>query len=201
MPVSPGTCAVSVDSAVREVLSATAAVLRAHGDRWYVFGAQAVTIWGRPRLSSDLDITAAISGPPDEFVAAMEGAGFDVRAADWRGFLTRTRVLPLLHRATGMPLDVVLAGPGLEEQFLERAIAVDLAGLTVPVISPEDLVATKLLAGRPKDLEDVRTILAERAARLDLARVRSLLGLLEEALSRSDLLPELERLLAAARSR
>jgi hypothetical protein len=189
----------AVDSAVLAVLAAIAPVLRRSGDRWYLFGAQAVTIWGRPRLSADVDITVAIAGPPDDFVAAALAAGFDLRISDWRGLVDRTRVLPLLHRATEMPLDVVLAGPGLEEDFLERAVVATLAGMEVPVISPEDLIVIKLLAARPKDVEDVRGILEERHERLDLARVRSLLRLLEETLSRGDLTPDFERLLAAAR--
>jgi len=189
---------VSVDSAVLAVLAAVAPVLRRSGDRWYLFGAQAVTVWGRPRMSSDVDITAAIAGPHDDFVAALQRAGFDLRTSDWRDFVARTRVLPLLHLTTQMPLDVVLAGPGLEEEFLARAVVVSLGGMEVPVISPEDLIVTKLLAGRPKDVEDVRGILDERRERLDLVRLRSLLHLLEEALSRSDLTPDFERLLAAA---
>jgi Nucleotidyltransferase of unknown function (DUF6036) len=189
----------AVDSAVLAVLAAIAPALRRSGDRWYLFGAQAVTIWGRPRLSADVDITVAIAGPPDDFVVAALDAGFDLRTSDWRDLVARARVLPLLHRATEMPLDVVLAGPGLEAEFLERAVVTTLAGMEVPVISPEDLVVTKLLAGRPKDVDDVRGILEERHERLDLARVRSLLGLLEEALSRGDLAPDFERLLAAAR--
>lgn len=188
----------SVDSAVLAVLAAVAPVLRRSGDRWYLFGAQAVTVWGRPRMSSDVDITAAIAEPHDDFVAALQRAGFDLRTSDWRDFVARTQVLPLLHLTTQMPLDVVLAGPGLEEQFLARAVVVSLAGMEVPVISPEDLIVTKLLAGRPKDVEDVRGILEERHERLDLARLRSLFHLLEEALSRSDLTPDFERLLAAA---
>jgi Nucleotidyltransferase of unknown function (DUF6036) len=191
---------VSVDSAVLQVLGAAAAVLRRGGNRWYLFGAQAVAVWGRPRLSADVDITAAITSPHDEFVAAMEAAGFDLRVSDWRPFLARTRVLPLVHRATELPLDVVFAGPGLEDDFLDRARTVDLAGMMVPVISPEDLVVTKLLAGRAKDVEDVRTILQERHPNLDLVRIRDLLGLLQQALSRSDLASEFEILLAAAQS-
>jgi len=150
-------------------------------------------------MSADIDITAAIVSSHDEFVKAMEAAGFDLRVDEWRPFVERTRVVPLVHRATELPLDVVIAGPGLEEEFLDRAQAVDIAGMMVPVISPEDLVVTKLLAGRPKDVEDVRTVLDERLPGLDLVRIRRLLGLLQQALSRSDLAPELETLLAAAR--
>jgi hypothetical protein len=62
-----------------------------------------------------------------------------------------------------------------------------LRGVRVPVISPEDLVVTKILAGRPKDLEDVRGVLRQTGAGFDLERVRSLLALLEAALDRSDL--------------
>lgn len=88
-----------------------------------------------------------------------------------------------------MPLDIVLAGPGLELDFLQRAIPVEIAGATIPVITPEDLIVTKILAGRPKDIEDVRNVIHQRAASLDVERIRTVLGLLERALGQSDLLP------------
>jgi len=88
----------------------------------------------------------------------------------------------------------VVAGPGLEVEFLEHRRTVDVGGIGVPVISPEDLVVTKVLAGRPKDLEDVRGVLREQAGRIDLERSRHFLRLLEEALGRSDLVSVLERL-------
>jgi hypothetical protein len=50
----------------------------------------------------------------------------------------------------------------------------------------------KILAGRPKDIEDVRAVLRERRATIDVAYIRSTLGLLEEALSQADLLPRFE---------
>jgi predicted nucleotidyltransferase len=183
--------------AVADLLRAVAHVLERHGIRWYLFGAQAAVIWGRPRFSADVDITAemnlqSVAG----FVAAMEEDGFDLMVRDV-DFVSRTRVLPFVHRATSIPLDVVVAGAGLEEQFLSRAVPVDIAGTRVLVMSPEDLIITKVLAGRAKDIEDVRGIVRERHESLDLARIRQILALLEEALSRSDLTPvfeaELER--------
>jgi predicted nucleotidyltransferase len=97
-----------------------------------------------------------------------------------------------------MPIDMIFGGPGLEDEFRERAIPVAIGGETVPIITPEDLLVTKILAGRPKDIEDARGLIAVRGAALDLERVRSLLGLLEAALSRSDLLRELDRLVGEA---
>ena len=59
--------------------------------------------------------------------------------------------------------------------------------MRVPVISPEDLVVTKILAGRPKDLEDVRGILRQAGATFESKMVRALLASLEAALDRSNL--------------
>jgi hypothetical protein len=59
----------------------------------------------------------------------------------------------------------------------------------VPVISAENLIVTKLLAARPKDLEDVRELVASRGASLDHERIDELLALLEQALGQSDLIP------------
>ena len=185
---------------VARALAAVAAGMRRSGKRWYVFGAQAVVAYGEPRLTADLDITAAAT--PDqipELVAALVEAGLQLRVQSTDDFVRRTGVLPFVHRETGLPVDVVLAGPGLEEEFLAAARDIDLGGVTVPVIGPEDLIVTKILAGRPKDLGDVRGVLREQLPDLDLERCRRFLGLLEEALARADLLAQLDRLLAGVR--
>ena len=91
-----------------------------------------------------------------------------------------------------MPLDLVLLVSGLEQEFMTRAIATDVEGTSVPVISPEDLIIAKVLAGRPKDMEDVRHLIRQRRSSLDAERIRQVLELLEQALSQSDLVPVFE---------
>jgi hypothetical protein len=184
--------------AAGELLRALAPVLQRFGNRWYVFGAQAVVVWGRPRLTGDVDVTAFLDPEdPDRFVAAMEQAGFRLRVRDAEGFVRKTRVLPFVHAATSLPLDLVLGGPGPEEEFARTARRIDLYGVPVPVIAPEELVVTKILAGRPKDLEDVQGILRAQGTGLDLGRVRGLLAEIEAGLGQSDLLPALDAQLAA----
>ena len=171
-----------------ELLAAAAPVLSRWG-RWYLFGAQAVVVHGVPRLSADLDVTLALQpDTPDRFAGDMEAAGFSLRVSD-PGFVRRTRVMPFLHQATGMPLDVVLAASGLEDDFLARAITVELSGTPVPVIHVEDLVVAKILAGRPKDIEDVNALWHLHGPTSDAARIRRILAMLEEALSQDDLVP------------
>lgn len=145
--------------------------------------------YGVPRLSADVDVTLRLEPDvPDRLVEDMRAAGFEPRVTD-ADFVRRTRVLPFFHTMTGMPLDVVLAGPGLEDEFLARARVLEIGGLRVPTLDPSDLVITKILAGRPKDIDDARGLMKARGKEIDQARVESILRLLEEALGQSDLLP------------
>ncbi len=181
------------------LLRALSSALRTHGCRWYLFGAQAVTIWGRPRLTTDVDVTVQLASAGSErLVAALGAAGFRLSQAFSDEFVRSTRVLPLIHTVSGMPLDVVLAGPGLEEQFLDRAVVVQLGDFAVPVISPEDLVVTKVLAGRGKDVEDIRGVLRVRSTSLDVGYIRRTLAMVEDALGQSDLTPLFESELSRA---
>jgi len=178
---------VSVQPAALDLLAALAPVLARWG-RWYLFGAQAVILHGVPRLSADVDVTLALApDAPDRFAADMQAAGFAL-AVDDPDFVRRTRVMPFVHRTTGMPLDVVLASSGLEDEFLDRAMPTDVGGTRVPLIEVGDLIIAKVLAGRPKDLDDARGLWRIRGRSLDVRRIRRTLRLLEEALSRGDLL-------------
>jgi hypothetical protein len=199
MPASREPFVPSPPAAPVDLIAALAEALRSVGARWYLFGAQAALIWGRPRLTADVDVTVRLEPEdPDALVRAFAQRGFRLRVDTGDDFVRRTRVLPFVFVPNGLPVDVVLAGPGLEELFLSRAVQVRIGGTAVPVISPEDLIVTKVLAGRPKDLEDVRGILIERLGQLDLAAIRSTLASVEAALGQSDLQPAFEAELARA---
>ncbi len=165
---------------------------------WYLFGAQAALLYGSPRLTADADLTVQLgSVTAAVFAKTLEDNGFELRISD-EAFVRTTRVLPVTHRESGFPADVVLGGPGLEEAFLERATVRKIHGLAVPVATAEDLIAMKVLAGRRKDEEDIVAILSAQAERLDLRLIRRTLTDLSEALAQDDLLPLFERLLAEA---
>lgn len=184
-------------SPVAELLAALAGALGELGARWYLFGAQAAIVHGAVRLTADVDVTVKLAeGGLPALLAALDRTGFEPRVADAPAFARAQRVLPMVHRPTRLPLDLVLAGPGPEDLFLERAEPRCLEGVAVPVACAEDLVAMKVLSGRPKDLEDAAAIVAARGAGFDRRLARDTLAQLERALARSDLLPELERLLA-----
>jgi hypothetical protein len=183
-----------VPTSVARLLADLATVLRSLGLRWYVFGAQAVVIHGRPRLTEDVDVTVDLDSlSARALVQKFASAGFELAEFADDEFVEVTRVLPFVHTATGMALDVVLAGPGLEQLFLADAEEVELGGVVVPVIRVEHLLVTKVLAARPKDLDDAREILQTRED-IGLELIRELLRELQIGLGQSDLVAVFERL-------
>jgi hypothetical protein len=186
-------------SPLAEALAALGRVLSTLRVRWYLFGAQAALLYGAARLTADIDVTVQIGERDTAGLAeALEDAGFRLRVRDVADFVAKTRVLPFVHDRSGMPVDVVLAGPGPEELFLRRRRRRQIEGVTVFVASPEDIVVMKTLAGRGKDEDDTLAILAAQP-RLRIAGIRSTLDMLERALGQSDLRPRFEKLLARVR--
>lgn len=187
-------------SPVADLLSDLGAGLREIETPWYLFGARAAILYGVARLTADVDVTVRLSDSTTGAMLAhaLERHGFRLRVSD-PDFVARTRVMPFVHEATGLPLDVVLAGPGLEDQFFERVVVRDVDGVSVPVASAADVVVMKVLAGRPKDHEDVVAIAAAFGDALDQRAVRTTLEALEQALARNDLVPAFETALARAR--
>lgn len=186
-------------SPVADLLADLARAFEALGVKWYLFGAQAAIVYGVARLTADVDVT--VQAPPGmataDWMAVVEGHGFEPRFAD-PAFVAATRVLPLVHRATQLPLDVVIAGPGLEDEFMTRAVQREVDGVAVPVVDVSDLVVLKVLAARPKDEEDVTMLVRIHGDALDHARIGHVLQMLQDALGQSDLLPAFARAQARA---
>jgi hypothetical protein len=188
-------------SPVAELLADLSAGLETLDIPWYLFGARAAIVHGVARLTADVDVTVRL---PEEMSTAalvelLQRHGFQprVRAPD---FFERTRVVPFVHGPTALPVDVVLAGPGLEDRFFTRAGTRLIEDVRVAVASAEDVIVMKVLAGRPKDLEDVVAIAAAQPDTLDVRYIRNTLRVVEEALSQSDLLPAFEQALQRSRS-
>lgn len=181
--------------AIPETLGRVAALLDRLGARWYLFGAQAAILHGASRLSADIDVTAQIEPTAlQPLLKALPRAGFAARVNDPIAFARETRVVPLVDSVSGVPVDIVLAGAGPEEGFLARAKPMQVGASTIPVIAAEDLVVTKILAGRAKDMEDVAAVLQHQGPGFQVDEARRLLAQIEAALDRSDLVATLDRL-------
>lgn len=172
-----------MSSPAADVIRDLGRVLDALSLDWYLFGAQAAFMRGARRMTADVDVTVLPGSLGTAELVSQLADHFDLRVPDQDGFVARTRVIPLVHRATTMPVDLVLGGPGLEEHFLSRSEALTMGGHPVRVPVAEDLVLMKLLAGRPQDLDDATALVLAGA---ELSDVEPMVEAVAEGLGEDD---------------
>jgi hypothetical protein len=161
-----------------------------------VIGGLAVAVRGRPRMTRDADITVGFDKSElPRVLEAAAAAGFSSRIDEPETFVAKTGVLPLARASDGWEVDLIFAGSPYEHEAITRATAEDLQGVTLPVISAEDLVIHKVVAGRPRDMDDASAIVARQGAKLDRTLVLEFLVGLAEAVADDDLRRRAEQLL------
>jgi len=64
-------------------------------------------------------------------------------------------------------VDVAIGLTGFERQLIARASDVRIGHCSIPVATAEDLILLKLLAGRPRDTEDVTAIVLRQGNQID----------------------------------
>ena len=84
--------------------------------------------------------------------------GWQVLVEDAEAFVRRTMVLPCRDEASGIRIDLIFAQSGYGQEALRRVQRVPFGATEVCFASPEDVVIHKVIAGRPRDLEDCRRI-------------------------------------------
>ena len=134
--------------------------LRALNVPWMIIGGVAVIAHGVPRYTADVDATVTAPQEPLERI-------FDVfahhrivpRIAGAVAFARDRQVILLRHEPSGVDLDVSLAWLPFELDAIERSEVIDYAGVPIRVARPDDLVIYKLVAARPRDLDDAERLL------------------------------------------
>ena len=141
----------------KELLS----VFNAHNAKYLIAGAYAVSLHAQPRATKDLDIliraeadnARAIHAALAEFGAPLEG----LTPADF------AEPGPFLRMGRDpVAVDILSEIPGIDfDAAWERRVehVIDAAsGLKANFICADDLIASKLAAGRPQDIADAAAI-------------------------------------------
>jgi len=143
------------------LLARIGSTLKLRGIPYMVIGGHAAILYGEPRLTRDLDITLGVG--PDRLGELLDIVR-DVDLVPAQGaqeLALRNYVLPCSDPATGIDVDLILSVSAYEQEALGRARAIALGGVDVRFASPEDVLIHKIVAGRPRDIEDARAILAK----------------------------------------
>jgi hypothetical protein len=166
-----------------EFLEIISRELPAAGIPYMVIGGQAVQVYGEPRMTRDIDVTLGLGVEGlDRVLALCRSAGLRVLVADPAQFSGETMVLPAVDESSGIRVDFVLSFSEYERQALGRSREVEVGGQPVRFVSLEDLLIHKLVAGRPRDIEDVRLVLVKNPG-WDRAYVERWLAELDRALA------------------
>jgi hypothetical protein len=125
-----------------------------------VIGGQAVLLYGEPRLTKDIDITLGVGVDHlDRMKAIVERLGLKYLTDRIDDFVKQTMVLPVIDEKSGIRIDFIFSFSPYEKQAIERARNVPFGRTLVKFASLEDVVIHKLIAERPRDIEDVQSML------------------------------------------
>ena len=127
---------------------------------YMVIGGQAVLLYGEPRLTRDIDITMGISVDGfDKVEKIIPIIGLKSLVQKEKEFVERNMVLPTIDKKSGIRVDFIFSFSPYERQAIERAKDIKLGNSIVRFASLEDIVIHKVIAGRARDFEDVKSIL------------------------------------------
>jgi hypothetical protein len=147
-----------------ELLKRLAIALENAAIPYMVFGGQAVLLYGEPRLTRDIDITLGIApDQPARVLQIIEDLQLRILVDDAAAFLKQTFVLPVLDPGTDIRIDFVFSLTEYERQAVDRGKMMRISGVDVRFVSLEDLIVMKIIAGRPRDLEDVASVICKNS--------------------------------------
>ena len=140
---------------------------------YMIIGGQAVLLYGEPRLTRDIDVTLG-AGPDrlEDLLGAVTELGFVVLPDDPDEFVERTMVLPVLDEDSGIRVDFIFSFTQYEKEAISRAKHVSIGNRQVAFASVEDLIIHKIFAGRPRDLEDVRSVILKNSS-IDMGYIQT----------------------------
>lgn len=172
-----------------ELLKRIAAALDAAGIPYMIIGGQAVLLYGEPRLTRDIDLALGIG--PDEverLIAVLPALILAPLTPNPKEFVQETMVLPCQDKKTGIRVDFIFSLTSYEAEAMNRAKLIKMGPIEIRFASLEDLIIHKVVAGRPRDWEDVDRVLAKNP-QTDIPFIEKQLSLFEQTVNRPLLEP------------
>lgn len=150
---------------------------------YMVIGGQAVLIYGEPRLTRDIDITLGIDvdglAKINKIISIL---GLETLVQKRKEFVERNMVLPTIDQKSGIRVDFIFSFSPYEREAIERAKDIKLGNSYVRFAALEDVVIHKVIAGRARDLEDIKSILLKNP-KYDSVYIKKWLKAFDKSLS------------------
>jgi len=135
--------------------------------QYCLIGAITLGVWGTSRATQDVDCLV--------FSDERQRAALDdklrrrrfVRDTQWSDRNPALREWCVRYRQGLFPVDLLSPRDAYDKEALKRRRRKRIENKPVWVVGPEDLVILKLKAGRPRDFEDVISVVLRQGERLD----------------------------------
>jgi len=178
-----------------KILSKIGAVLKKHNIPYMIIGGQAVLLYGEPRLTRDIDLTLGVNTEyVDELLKVIRELSLKPIPENIKLFVQQTMVLPALEETTGIRVDFIFSFTTYGIEAIKKARKITIIGQEVCFASPEDVIIHKIFAGRPRDIEDVRSIILKNSD-MDIQYIRSWLKEFDQSSEKKEFLKTFEEVL------
>jgi hypothetical protein len=164
-----------------QLLKKISTALDEAGIPYMIIGGQALLLYGEPRLTKDIGVTLGATLEKLDGVTVLAKRNELEPLVDPETFTRKTMVLPCQDRQTGIRVDFIFSFSAYEKQAFKRVRKIKMGNVQIKFASPEDLIIHKVIAGRPRDLEDVKNVLIKNPG-IDLAYIRQWLQAFTAAL-------------------
>jgi predicted nucleotidyltransferase len=164
---------------------------------YMLIGGQAVLLYGRPRLTQDIDITLGVDTNKFRIIEKVcKKLGLRILPENPETFANETKVLPAEEPKSKIRLDFIFSFSPYEAQAIKRSKKVTLDNYPVKFASCEDVVIHKMVAGRAIDEEDVRSILVKNKNHIDLKYTKKWLSQFSKISEHEGILEKFKTLLS-----
>ncbi|HVN71171.1 MAG TPA: nucleotidyl transferase AbiEii/AbiGii toxin family protein [Desulfomonilia bacterium] len=178
------------------ILARLAKALEKRNVPYMIIGGQAVLLYGEPRLTRDIDITLGVDNSHvDIILSLLQELYLKPLPEDIPAFVQKTNVLPAVDEESGIRVDFIFSYTPYESQAIKRAIKVDIRNQGVMYASAEDLIIHKIFSGRPRDLEDVESVIRKHPG-IDTPYIREWLSRFDDMSKEYAFLATFQRLIS-----
>jgi hypothetical protein len=178
-----------------EILARIGANLRKSNLPYMIIGGQAVLLYGEPRLTRDVDVTLGVNiDRLHDLLTVVKELSLNPIPNDVESFVKQTMVLPTLDEPTGVRVDFIFSFTPYETDAIKRARKITIMDQEVCFASPEDLIIHKIFAGRPRDLEDVWSVILKNPG-IDTQYIKNWLKEFDASFGEKDFLKTFEGIL------
>ena len=130
---------------------------------YMIIGGQAVLQYGEARLTNDIDVTLGVDVDKLSIVLKLvRRVGLEILRNDVRKFVKQTYVLPVREMESGIRIDFIFSNSSYEKQAIQRSKGIRINKQLVQFASVEDVIIQKIIAGRPRDLEDISKLIVKQ---------------------------------------